>query len=352
MPLVPFLIVFFLVFFFAVFVIYYIIKNGNSDTAFGGKSPSDKEKKKRRLQFFTQKMLFDYDLPKYDLAARSVVALFAWMIRRDGVINDMELRTARLYFQNHKRFNIIMSYNRFDVDVDPICGQRHQTRHYCNELLDFYNKCPQLLTCNNCCYNIINMGVFYEARLELFTTLYQVAFSSDGVIANEKTLLDKIAYYLQISQEDKMALDYKFGMGTPKDEMEPGYSRNTNQSKYSQYSFNHERNESTNETYSFNPDDWTREERSSEQSNEQARNGSSQRSDTYGYKLVQAYNALNLLSTSSVSEVKSAYRALVKKYHPDLLPADATDLDRKISMEKFRQISDSYELICLERGIK
>ena len=71
---------------------------------------------------------------------------------------------------------------------------------------------------------------------------------------------------------------------------------------------------------------------------------------SYGYKLTQAYNRLGLLTTASETEIKNAYRDLVKKYHPDRLPSDATDMDRKISADQFRLVKEAYDLIRLEKG--
>ena len=42
---------------------------------------------------------------------------------------------------------------------------------------------------------------------------------------------------------------------------------------------------------------------------------------------------------------------MVKKYHPDRLPSDATDMDRKISADQFRLVKEAYDLIRLEKGM-
>ena len=85
--------------------------------------------------------------------------------------------------------------------------------------------------------------------------------------------------------------------------------------------------------------------------NENKKGKEKKKSSTFGYKLTQAYNQLGLLTTATESEIKAAFRLLAKKYHPDRLSPDATDMDRKISADQFRQIKEAYDYIRLGRGM-
>lgn len=68
--------------------------------------------------------------------------------------------------------------------------------------------------------------------------------------------------------------------------------------------------------------------------------------------LEQAYALLELNSNASAAEVKKAYRALVKKYHPDILnAAKVSQSELEAGVEKFRQITAAYELIKKHLGI-
>lgn len=63
------------------------------------------------------------------------------------------------------------------------------------------------------------------------------------------------------------------------------------------------------------------------------------------------YEVLGLASSASDSEIKSAYRKLVKKYHPDALQGMGEDVVKEAEAT-FRQIQDAYEELCKVRGIK
>jgi len=51
------------------------------------------------------------------------------------------------------------------------------------------------------------------------------------------------------------------------------------------------------------------------------------------------YNILGVSKTATEKEIKSAYRKLARKYHPDVNPGD------KAAEEKFKEISEAYEVL-------
>ena len=51
------------------------------------------------------------------------------------------------------------------------------------------------------------------------------------------------------------------------------------------------------------------------------------------------YDILGLSKSASESEIKSSYRKLAMKYHPDRNPGD------KKAEDKFKEISESYEIL-------
>ena len=292
------------------------------------------EKKKKSEQ------LLDRD---YYLMTCSIVALFSWVIRRDGVVDEKEVRAARLFFVKHTELDAFLKrysgYFYRKEKEDPVSGIARPHVETCIDLLNYYNQCDNLLHYDLCCEDIcrvcyhshLQSSYGYDFVVKLMKALFQVAFSSDGVIGSELKILLEISKSLRV----------------------PENKWNTMEQVYESYrTYKNEQRQQKRKKKRARNDSKRQEENSSEQQKQsdskQQKQG--EKSSSFGYKLTQAYNQLGLLTTASESEIKEAYRTLVKKYHPDRLSPDATDLDRKISADQFRLVKEAYDLIRLERG--
>lgn len=63
-----------------------------------------------------------------------------------------------------------------------------------------------------------------------------------------------------------------------------------------------------------------------------------------------AYKILDVAKTATDAEIKKAYRAMAKKYHPDRVNTQDEAI-KKGAEEKFKQVQEAYETIQKERGI-
>ncbi len=63
-----------------------------------------------------------------------------------------------------------------------------------------------------------------------------------------------------------------------------------------------------------------------------------------------AYKILEISKSASDAEVKSAYRKMAKKYHPDKV-VTANEAIKRGAEEKFKEVQKAYEHIQTERGI-
>jgi len=63
-----------------------------------------------------------------------------------------------------------------------------------------------------------------------------------------------------------------------------------------------------------------------------------------------AYKILEIKASATDSEIKKAYRKMVKKYHPDKL-IGLGDEHLKGAKDKFQRIQEAYEIIKNERGM-
>ncbi|MDE5617507.1 MAG: DnaJ domain-containing protein [Ureaplasma sp.] len=60
--------------------------------------------------------------------------------------------------------------------------------------------------------------------------------------------------------------------------------------------------------------------------------------DSNNYEINDAYKTLELNKNASLDEIKSAYRKLAKKYHPDLNKSTNAE-------EMFRKVNNAYNLL-------
>lgn len=61
--------------------------------------------------------------------------------------------------------------------------------------------------------------------------------------------------------------------------------------------------------------------------------------------LQSAYSLLGVVATSPREQIKSAYRQLVRRYHPDRL-ASSTSEERRIATDRMTAINQAYHLLC------
>ncbi|MBR5018456.1 MAG: TerB family tellurite resistance protein [Bacteroidales bacterium] len=132
----------------------------------------------------------------------------------------------------------------------------------------------------------------YSQRLQLFHYLTQIARADGEFTESEKSVLEAIAGAIRLSSSDAasiIAMYYKGSSGT----------------------------------------------------------GSSQS----GYSVESAYAVLEISPSATDDEVKSAYRRMAMKHHPDKVATLGPEV-QKAAAEKFRKIQEAYETIKQERGIK
>ncbi|MDD5431324.1 MAG: DnaJ domain-containing protein, partial [Candidatus Pacebacteria bacterium] len=61
--------------------------------------------------------------------------------------------------------------------------------------------------------------------------------------------------------------------------------------------------------------------------------------------VISYYDVLGVAETASLEEIKKAYRKLVMQFHPDRQPQNASAKKKKEAEEKFKEISEAYEVL-------
>merc|ERR1719198_2298934 len=62
-------------------------------------------------------------------------------------------------------------------------------------------------------------------------------------------------------------------------------------------------------------------------------------------KQINYYKVLDVPRTADNKAIKSAYRKLALKYHPDKLPLDASDAQKEEQETEFQKVAQAYEVL-------
>lgn len=196
-------------------------------------------------------------------------------------------------------FSMVMRMNdrvdKEEIDLARRYFIHHFKGHYLWALnvLDELNR-RELKDFRTYCLNILqSSGMKYAERFELLDILFEIGYAYNGIDRKKLDLLRNIAKFLRIQDWDLASLEYRYECGHYRD-----------------------------------------------RDNQEEAIDSAQK-----YKMAVAYTILGLESGSSEKEVKSAYRNMAMKYHPDHLPVGVEEDMRDMSAALFRQINEAYQYL-------
>ncbi|GEM_PF-1715666 len=222
-------------------------------------------------------------------AVDSISILFSLIIKSDGSISDQEKRLACDYF--FENYGLVKYIDNGD---DPYRIERME------QILDLELESNHRGNYRKCCLDVVRAKFTYQARYDMLSVFFEVAFVHEGIVYTEVQLLRNIARFLLIKNSDLLVLEEKYGV-TKKEER---------------------RNSQTDYLYNL-----------------------------YVHTLSQSYRTLELEPSATKEDVKRAYRRLAMKYHPDKQPEDATEEERARSASQFRLVNEAYNYLRKERKI-
>ena len=158
----------------------------------------------------------------------------------------------------------------------------------------------------------------YTERMEFMDALFKVAYSQDGVSDVEVDLLREVAHYLCIKSWDLTGFLYKYE-----------YMMDEQQKKRKE----EERNR-------------TEKDKGSEEGRDERQKAHETRfKNVTNTRTKEALQLLEITEKADEQEIKSAYRRLAKKYHPDTLPANVSEEEKEEAAARFRSIHEAYEFL-------
>ena len=245
------------------------------------------------LSFFKNK----YEQKKYNTEFRdSILQLLARVMKADGKQMKCELdrvkSTIRRYYKTEderlaalKQFQSILNGNK-RFHINKICSS-------------------------------INQKFDYAVKSELIMELLAVAYADDKFSSKEKSTIDKIVIYLQISPEEYESIKNIFRKKYNQGE----YKYDENRNEYNESNENKKKDENKNRSKS-----------------------NSNRSKSGNISVSEAYDILGVESNASDAEVKKAYRVLAMMYHPDKFYSLGDEAVRQAT-ESMKQINAAWDVV-------
>ncbi|MBR4712883.1 MAG: DnaJ domain-containing protein [Paludibacteraceae bacterium] len=160
----------------------------------------------------------------------------------------------------------------------------------------------------------------YVDRMEFMDVLFQIAYSQAGVSDEEVNLLREVAYSLYIRSWDFTSLLYK-------------------------YEYIKEEGEKQQKKEQKRAENTGKKNRTENEKNEGQKTSENRFKSVAKTRKMEALQLLEITEGADEQEIKSAYRRLAKMYHPDTLPANASEEEREEVTARFRSIHEAYEFM-------
>ena len=156
----------------------------------------------------------------------------------------------------------------------------------------------------------------YSDRMEFLDVLFQIAYVQDGVSDVEVDFLREVAHYLDIKSWDFTAFLYKYEYLKKEQQEQKEEQKRTKKKK-----------------------------RTESEENERRKTHEARFENVTNTRTKEALQLLEITENADEQEIKSAYRRLVKRYHPDTLSANVSEKEREEATERFRSIHEAYEFL-------
>ena len=274
--------------------------------------------------------LFDEEISRFTYNLRifypeknlKTITLFAAVVKCDGVASPNEIEFVKKHVFQSPQFAKYreMSFRFFDSELEDVKVRflGYKTTNVPFFMLDRVGKSISERVSD------ISSNLFskylkkYVDRMEFMDVLFQIAYTQDGVSDVEVDLLREIAYYLCIKSWDLTGILYKYE-----------YMMDEQQKKRKE----EERNR-------------TEKDKGSEEGRDERQKAHETRfKNVTNTRTKEALQLLEITEKADEQEIKSAYRRLAKKYHPDSLSANASEEEKEEAAARFRSIHEAYEFL-------
>ena len=281
------------------------------------------------LLCFTAAVLVNLCVPSADERVMHIIRILVAITKCDGEIDEAEISAINSYFNSNPLFgeHIISDF-------------KEELKHTNVKFLGYDYKIPLFVlerknnTGDIIRYNISDLSSAilskiikkYSERMDFMDSLFQIAYSQDGVSDVEVDLLREVAHYLCIKSWDFTGFLYKYE-----------YLMDEQQKKQKKQEEEQKRTENG----------------SGAGENERHKSHKTRFKNVTSTRTKEALQLLEITENADEQEIKSAYRRMAKKYHPDTLSANVSEKEKEEAVARFRSINEAYEfLLSLEKCVK
>ena len=251
-----------------------------------------------------------------------LIRLFVSVVKCDGKADAEEIAAVKSYINSSPRWGIyIIKYFEQELSVSDVKFLGYEWPNVPLFVLNRKKKDGSISK-----YSVSDLSskaiskLFrkYSERMEFMDALFQIAYSQDGVSDVEVDLLREIAHYLCIKSWDLTGFLYKYE-----------YMMDEQQKKRKE----EERHR-------------TEKDKGSEEGRDERQKAHETRfKNVTNTRTKEALQLLEITEKADEQEIKSAYRRLAKKYHPDTLPANVSEEEKEEAAARFRSIHEAYEFL-------
>lgn len=255
------------------------------------------------------------------------ITLFAAVVKCDGRVRHKEIEFVKKHIFLSSRFNKYReeSIRFFDSEIEDINVRfiGYKTTNVPFFMLDRKNIVGKSISerVSDISANLFSKYLKkYVDRMEFMDILFQIAYSQAGVSDEEVNLLREVAYSLYIRSWDFTSLLYK-------------------------YEYIKEEDEKQQKKEQKRTDNTGKKNRAENEKNEQKKTSENRFKSVAKTRKMEALQLLEITEGADEQEIKSAYRRMAKKYHPDTLPANVSEEEKEEAAARFRSIHEAYDFL-------
>ena len=284
------------------------------------------------MTFVVVGLYFTYNENSMDDDDSCLIHLLVAVIKCDGKVDTAEVDAVRSFIISSPRWGNYL-LNHFSRELGYLnvrfmgYGMNSVPMFILEGKSNYSQEISKKKVSDLASYALTRFAHKYSDRLELMDSLFQIAYSQDGVSDDEVNLLREVAHYLCIKSWDFTGLLYKYE-----------YMMDEQQKRKKREEKEQDRTE--------------KDKGSEEGRNERQKAHEARFKNVTDTRTKEALQLLEIMEDADAQEIKSAYRRMAKKYHPDTLPANVSEEEKEEAAARFRSIHEAYDFLLVQESVK